>query len=321
MRRVRIVRDALILLVLTAACGRGPAEPELAPARLEVEAADLALGRRDWGERLTRTLVLRNAGERPLAVIRVTSRCGCARVEFEGGEIPAGGRLEIPVHLDLRVAAGTLRKPIEIATGLDEPRHVWIEAEIRPPFAIEPPGADRLEVDAGSAVRGTFRLRSLIGTAPRVARVLAGGSLTLSEPRPAGSDGLEFDLEYRSAGDTGWRNETVVLECERDDPHLRLEVPLRIWVRGPLAASPRELRADEETPLLLSAPEGRRLEIGSLTIEPATLPSPTRLRLDAGRFEIRVPRTGLRTAGRLVVGYRIDDRAATLEIPLLPRPD
>lgn len=91
-----------------------PGEP--AP-RVRFEEPDYDFGEVEAGEEVEHTFVFENAGDSPLSVSKVVTRCGCTATASSDEEIPPGGTGGIQATLETRGFDGALKKDLIVETN------------------------------------------------------------------------------------------------------------------------------------------------------------------------------------------------------------
>lgn len=73
----------------------------------------------DGKDAVDHVFVIENTGGDDLAITRVHAPCGCTVASVKESLVPAGGRIKVPVRLDLRGRTGFQQKSVHIETGGD----------------------------------------------------------------------------------------------------------------------------------------------------------------------------------------------------------
>jgi hypothetical protein len=132
------------------------------------------------GDTPIKEVLIRNQGEDPLTIKRVTTTCGCAipRIIFPGGHevvlgeynrrrdlgvLQAGEEARMEVSFLTWGYKGKLKKRIDVETdaagGIR--KYITVNAEIVDSIALDPPALELGEVVRGMQVSGRIRLRSV----------------------------------------------------------------------------------------------------------------------------------------------------------------
>ena len=172
----------------------------IARGDIEVSPRALDFGEAGHGERIRRTLTLRNTGDEPIRIRSARASCGCTTLErsIDGQAIPPGTSLEVGVVMSSGTAIGSLEKHLDIELG--DGRRVRVATSLRvfpdirfpdpiPPFEGEVRGAKCVRtVDVLSrSEKGDFELA--------VERIVTGlGSAARKD------DGFEARVERISGG-------------------------------------------------------------------------------------------------------------------------
>src|SRR5690606_1653859 len=91
----------------------------IARGDIEVSPRALDFGEAGHGERIRRTLTLRNTGDEPIRIRSARASCGCTTLErsIDGQAIPPGTSLEVGVVMSSGTAIGSLEKHLDIELG------------------------------------------------------------------------------------------------------------------------------------------------------------------------------------------------------------
>ena len=102
------------------------------------------------GEAINTDFIIRNEGDAPLQILRVSPACGCTVAQYDK-EIPPGGQGSVHTKIDTSNMAGPIAKSVAVFTNdPDTPSlQLTVKAEVRP-FLIIQPGYARFT----SAVHG-----------------------------------------------------------------------------------------------------------------------------------------------------------------------
>lgn len=290
---------ACALVAATLACGESSTRG--APTPLAAEPAVLDFGSVTYGDRVTKSWMLRNPTDAPLRIARIgPSGCQCARLELilpsPGGaprdvtdgqpldlELPAGAAAELRFTLDTsRYREPISRKVGGIGVYLHDHPYLMLEwgADVWTPFAVSPWAIELGEVGM---------------------RQRAGGRVLVSA-----HDEEDFELDANGEVD-GW----VVRSQRLSDPGEKALYEIRVTAPGelPEGGFQREFRFETS---LIGAPPVRFFVNG--VARPDLALSPARVMLDPsrGRREARVTLVN-RALGGVVGDFQVDGLEPGLE--------
>ncbi|HET7747554.1 MAG TPA: DUF1573 domain-containing protein [Vicinamibacteria bacterium] len=122
----------LAALVLLAALDGGA---HGAPPRVAVEPPGFDFGRLVAGRTVTKEIVVRNHGGRPLQVESISTTCGCTVVGAYGRELAPGARTAVRISFTAPDTPGRTEKSVLVKTNdPDRPSvEVKLAAEVVPP--------------------------------------------------------------------------------------------------------------------------------------------------------------------------------------------
>jgi hypothetical protein len=125
MTRTRFILGVLLLGILTFALPAKGEEPR-GVARLVLERTEHNFGTIDRrGGKVHTEIRLRNEGDIPLVLTRVTTSCTCLRSHFSKRPIPPGGEGVIEVDYEpLKAAPGSFNKVVQILSNSVDGRKV-----------------------------------------------------------------------------------------------------------------------------------------------------------------------------------------------------
>jgi hypothetical protein len=131
----------LFSLLILVACGGQAAgdEPAAGAPRIAPEVKTLALGEMPNGEVAEREIAVRNDGDAPLVVARITTSCGCTTATLEPMTIAPSESGVLRVTFDSGAHGPDLRGPIlrEVVLASNDPAQpevvVEVTATILPP--------------------------------------------------------------------------------------------------------------------------------------------------------------------------------------------
>lgn len=125
MTRTRFILGVLLLGILTFALPVKGEEPRRV-ARLVLERTEHNFGTIDRrGGKVHTEIRLRNEGDIPLVLTRVTTSCTCLRSHFSKRPIPPGGEGVIEVDYEpLKAAPGSFNKVVQILSNSVDGRKV-----------------------------------------------------------------------------------------------------------------------------------------------------------------------------------------------------
>lgn len=90
------------------------------------------LGRIGEGEQVSRTVVVRNAADRPLVAFGSHTTCGCLRIALSDRPVMPDSTVSWQIDLDSTLQGGEFVRRIEVFTSLsDSPLVLIVEADIR----------------------------------------------------------------------------------------------------------------------------------------------------------------------------------------------
>lgn len=128
MRRAPVLVVAVGMLIASGAAGAVWTASARPAIRLDPSAVDFG----PLAKRMTRTVVVHNAGRAPLRVLAVSSSCGCTTAAIEANTLAPGGSAPLEITFD-PVAHGPQPGPVRHAVYLrtNDPRKPEAEIEVR----------------------------------------------------------------------------------------------------------------------------------------------------------------------------------------------
>jgi hypothetical protein len=188
-----------VLGVLTAgiAFAEGP--------RLAVATPEFSFGEIWQGTKLTHVFGIRNSGDKPLAIDRVRTSCGCTAALLSNRHLAAGAAAQVRVTFDSRHFVGPVVKTVYLFS--DDPLRRMIELSlrgiVRAQVRFEPPTLNAGVVPPGEPTEIHTRVTN-IGDRPLVfnylQRTLPDVAVTLSQQRLAPGESAKLVVTVTPRG-------------------------------------------------------------------------------------------------------------------------
>jgi hypothetical protein len=261
--RIGSPRVGVVVVVATVALCASRAAP-CAP-RVAVATRSLDAGTVVAGDRVRRTVAVRNDGDAPLALTASAAKPLAVRVD---PVVPAGATGRLRLELDTVGLAGPAELPVRLATDDPTAPHVGltVRVDVRHHVVATPGRARWVVVRGAGPVTVPQRLRALDGQAFRVreARSPVGALRVVppdGPPRAAWTVGLTLGPEAGVGALAG------TVELALDHPRQRrLAIPVSGFVRPVVAVTPPALTVADA-----GGPWRARLHVRSFAEEPLEL--------------------------------------------------
>ncbi|MCX7826250.1 MAG: DUF1573 domain-containing protein [Verrucomicrobiae bacterium] len=166
--------------------------------RIAVDTATLDFGEMDQGMESNRVVTVRNTGTAPLRILEVISTCACAAALPGAHEIPPGGEMRVQLTFLSATVSGPVSKQVTLRSNDPERPSLDIKvlANVRPMFALNPPGLELGEIERGKNTTRTVTLRETKGRPFTVkGLVCSPPELTAEIQPPVGSTSATYRLQ------------------------------------------------------------------------------------------------------------------------------
>jgi len=124
---------ALVAAVLLAGCPHAN-QPTVAPspqALLVIDPAELDLGESDGAAPIQTSLLIRNVGDQPAMIAKLSSSCGCTDLRADAMALPAGGFTRLHVTIDPFAKQGEITKKVTVTDAFGGQSSALIRLTVR----------------------------------------------------------------------------------------------------------------------------------------------------------------------------------------------
>jgi len=127
---VRLFVVLTMLSLLAAPCVSQAVAP-LAPPLLVIDPAQLDLGEYDGASPIHAALLIRNVGDQPMMIGKLSSSCGCTELRADAMALPAGGFTRLHVTIDPFAKQGEITKKVTVTDAFGAQSSAMIHFTVR----------------------------------------------------------------------------------------------------------------------------------------------------------------------------------------------